>query len=154
MSILRNSEDESGLISHKNISHYDQNAAAYDEGTQDHDVSQNIDALLRAIKTNTPFHLLDFGCGPGRDLQTFTKLGHVAKGLEGSQQAAQIASLLCRKEITCRDIYFFQIALKLARESWSHKEDNLLDLAAYVGGYNNYMEGILNEPNDVIYGDK
>lgn len=68
-----------------------------------------------------------------------------------NEQAAKIATVLCKKEITCRDIYFFQIALKLARESWSHKEDNMLDLAAYVGGYNNYMEGILNEENDVVF---
>ena len=48
-------------------------------------------------------------------------------------------------------MYYMQIALKLARESFSHKEDNLLDLVAYIGGLNNYLEGILNEPNDVIY---
>jgi len=71
-----------------------------------------------------------------------------------NDEAAKIASVLCRKQITCQDIYFFQIALKLARESWAHKEDNLLDLVAYIGGYNNYMEGILNEPNDVIHENK
>lgn len=71
-----------------------------------------------------------------------------------NQQAAKIATVLCRKEITTRDIYFFQISLKLARESWAHKEDNMLDLVAYVGGYNNYMEGILNEKEDVIYENK
>jgi hypothetical protein len=71
-----------------------------------------------------------------------------------NQQAAKIASVLCKREITTADVYFFQIALKLARESWSHKEDNLLDLVAYVAGYNNYMEGILNESNDVINENK
>lgn len=68
-----------------------------------------------------------------------------------NEQAAKIATVLCKKEINCRDIYFFEIALKLARESWAHKEDNMLDLVAYVGGYNNYMEGILNEENDVTF---
>lgn len=71
-----------------------------------------------------------------------------------NEQAAKIASVLTRKEITCNDIYFFQIALKLARESWSHKEDNLLDLVAYIGGYNNYMEGILNEEKDIVWNPK
>ena len=66
-----------------------------------------------------------------------------------NEQAAKLASIMLNKEVTCKDIYFFQIALKLARESWSHKEDNLLDLVAYVGGYNNYMEGILIEKNDI-----
>ena len=109
MYILNNLVDESGFISQKNISHYDQNAIAYDQGTQDHDVSQNIDALLRAIKTEPPLHILDFGCGPGRDLQTFTKLGHIAIGLEGSQQAAQIANMKSGCEILVQD--FFNLSL-------------------------------------------
>lgn len=71
-----------------------------------------------------------------------------------NEKAATIASVLSGKKVTCQDIYFFQIALKLARESWAHKEDNLLDLVAYVGGYNNYMEGILNEENDIVYENK
>jgi SAM-dependent methyltransferase len=105
MSKLKNLVDECGLISQKNISHYDQNAVSYDEGTQDHDVSQNIDALLRAIQTKPPFHLLDFGCGPGRDLQTFTKLGHVAIGLEGSLKAANIARMKSGCEVLVQDFF-------------------------------------------------
>lgn len=67
-----------------------------------------------------------------------------------NEQAAKLATIMLRKEITCKDIYFFQIALKLARESWGHKEDNLLDLVAYIGGYNNYIEGILIENDDIV----
>lgn len=59
-----------------------------------------------------------------------------------NERAARIASVLCSKDITVLDIYNFQIALKLARESWAHKEDNLLDLCAYIGALNNYHEGI------------
>ncbi|QWE14236.1 bifunctional 2-polyprenyl-6-hydroxyphenol methylase/3-demethylubiquinol 3-O-methyltransferase UbiG [Polynucleobacter sp. AP-Sving-400A-A2] len=109
MSSFKNLANESALISQKTIAHYDQNAFSYYEGTKDHDVSQNIDALLRAIKTEPPFHILDFGCGPGRDLQTFTKLGHVAIGLEGSQQAAQIARTKSGCEILVQD--FFNLSL-------------------------------------------
>ena len=100
---LQNILDESGMISQKNIAHYDQNAVSYDEGTQGHDDSQNINALLRAIKTEPPFHILDFGCGPGRDMQTLTKLGHVATGLEGSKQAAQIARSKSGCEVLVQD---------------------------------------------------
>jgi SAM-dependent methyltransferase len=99
----------STLISQKTIAHYDQNARSYYEGTKDHDVSQNIDALLRAIKTEPPFYILDFGCGPGRDLQTFSKLGHHAVGLEGSQEAAQIAKTSSGCEILVQD--FFNLSL-------------------------------------------
>lgn len=71
-----------------------------------------------------------------------------------NEQAAKIASVLSGKEITCKDLYYMQISLKLARESYAHKEDNLLDLVAYVAGLNNYLEGVLNEPKDVIYENK
>lgn len=59
-----------------------------------------------------------------------------------NERAAKIASVLCNKNITTKDIYMFQIALKLAREAHSHKEDNLLDLVAYIGALNNFHEGI------------
>lgn len=105
MSSAQNLSDESRLISQKTIAHYDLNAASYDKGTQSHDVSQNINALLRAIKTAAPFHILDFGCGPGRDLQTLTKLGHIAIGLEGSQQAAHIARAKSGCEVWVQDFF-------------------------------------------------
>ena len=78
-------------IARRTLTHYDQHAESYWEGTRDHDVSQNISALLRHIETAAPFELLDFGCGPGRDLKTFTALGHNAIGLEGSVQLAAMA---------------------------------------------------------------
>lgn len=62
--------------------------------------------------------------------------------IECNKKAADIATILCDKEITTEDIYKFQIALKLARESFSHKEDNLLDLVAYIGALNNYHNDI------------
>ena len=73
------------------LAHYDQRAEAFREGTRDHDVRQNIDALLRHISAEPPFTILDFGCGPGRDLSTFTLLGHTAIGLEGCERFAQMA---------------------------------------------------------------
>ena len=68
---------------------------------------------------------------------------------ECNHRAAKIATILCNKEITIEDIYNFQISLKLARESWSHKEDNLLDIVAYIGALNNYHEGINICGNDI-----
>lgn len=78
-------------IAQRTLNYYDSHAAAFWEGTRDHDVRQNIDALLRHIEGAAPFDILDFGCGPGRDLKTFSALGHRAVGLEGAQQLAQMA---------------------------------------------------------------
>ena len=85
------SPDELHRIAARTLAHYDQHARSFWEGTRSHDVSQNIDALLSHIEAPPPFDLLDFGCGPGRDLVTFTALGHRATGLEGSPQLAAMA---------------------------------------------------------------
>jgi SAM-dependent methyltransferase len=78
-------------VSRRTLAHYDQRAEEFWLGTRGHDVRQNIDALLGAIAVPAPFTILDFGCGPGRDLKTFTDLGHVAVGLEGSARFAAMA---------------------------------------------------------------
>ena len=73
------------------IAEYDRMAAAYRRGTADHDVSQNISALLEAIEGEAPHVILDLGCGPGRDLHQFTALGHEAVGLDGSAELCAMA---------------------------------------------------------------
>jgi SAM-dependent methyltransferase len=78
-------------ISSVTLEHYNQSADGFWAGTHDHDVSQNIAALLDAIEGEPPFTILDFGCGPGRDLATFTKLGHTAIGLEGAPRFVEMA---------------------------------------------------------------
>ena len=78
-------------IAERTLAHYDRSARDFWAGTRHHDVSQNIRALLDAIQTPPPFQLLDFGCGPGRDLKTFTDLGHQVIGLEGSAPLAAMA---------------------------------------------------------------
>lgn len=83
--------DDLDQITSTTLGHYNKVAEDFREGTRDHDVSQNIDALLRHIQGTPPFTVLDFGCGPGRDLQTFTRMGHVAVGLDGSERFAQMA---------------------------------------------------------------
>jgi SAM-dependent methyltransferase len=88
---VRLDQDELKAIAGRTLRHYDHNARRFWEATQDHDVSQNIQALLQYIEGPKPFTILDFGCGPGRDLKTFTELGHVAIGLDGSSEFAAIA---------------------------------------------------------------
>jgi SAM-dependent methyltransferase len=78
-------------ISDVTLEQYNQRAAKFWEGTRDHDVSQNIAALLQHLDSTPPFTILDFGCGPGRDLKAFADLGHVAIGLEGAPRFAAMA---------------------------------------------------------------
>ena len=75
----------------KTLEYYNERAVEFWEGTRDHDVRQNIDALLRHIVAAPPWRILDLGCGPGRDLATFRALGHTAIGLDGSAPFAALA---------------------------------------------------------------
>jgi hypothetical protein len=68
---------------------------------------------------------------------------------EGMQEAAKIASLLSRKELTAVDMYNCMIALKLSRQAYNHKEDNLLDCVAYMASLNDYQNNIQNEDTKV-----
>ena len=78
-------------ITGRTLEHYDRNADGFWRGTRDHDVSQNIAALLSHVEGAPPFTILDLGCGPGRDLKALTQLGHAAVGLEGSARFAAMA---------------------------------------------------------------
>lgn len=105
--------DELDAITASTLSHYDRHAESFWQGTRGHDVSQNIDALLRAIEGPPPFTILDFGCGPGRDLDAFTRLGHIAIGLEGSQRLAAMARAHTRCEVWQQD--FLKLDLPAGR---------------------------------------
>jgi len=73
------------------IKHYDSNAAGFWKGTKHHNVSQNINAFLNALPQNKALDILDFGCGPGRDLHHFKSLGHMPIGLDGSKEFCKMA---------------------------------------------------------------
>jgi SAM-dependent methyltransferase len=83
--------DAVAAIVSRTLDSYGQRADAFWEGTRDHDVSQNIQALLRYIEGEPPFTILDLGCGPGRDLKTLAELGHTAIGIEGLERFAAMA---------------------------------------------------------------
>ncbi len=78
-------------ITQRTLQHYNRHAKDFWAGTRGHDVSQNITALLQHIKGEPPLTILDFGCGPGRDLKVFSQLGHVAVGVEGAEELAAMA---------------------------------------------------------------
>jgi len=60
---------------------------------------------------------------------------------ECNERISKIASVLISKNITAEDIYYIQMAIKLGRQSFNYKEDNLLDLVAYAAALNNFKNG-------------
>jgi SAM-dependent methyltransferase len=100
-------------ITGRTLDHYERSAESFWRGTRDHDVTQNIEALLRHIEAEAPYTVLDFGCGPGRDLKDFVDRGHVAVGLEGSRSFAEMARAYSGCEVWQQD--FLKLDLPRAR---------------------------------------
>jgi len=100
-------------ISVRTLEHYDRNAEDFWRGTRAHDVSQNIGALLRHIEGEPPFTILDFGCGPGRDVKAIADLGHVAVGLDGSARFVEMARAYSGCEVLQQD--FLKLKLPAGR---------------------------------------
>jgi len=97
------------VIAARTLGHYEANSRSFWEGTRHHDVSQNRAALLDALGGAPPLRILDFGCGPGRDLAAFRALGHAPVGLDGC--AAFVA--MARVHTGCEVLHqsFFDLGL-------------------------------------------
>jgi SAM-dependent methyltransferase len=101
------------LLTTRTLAHYDASAAHFEAGTRDHDVSQNYRAFLSAIEGPPPFSLLDFGCGPGRDLAYFRSLGHAVVGLDGAATFVERARRATGCEVLQQN--FLELSLAPAR---------------------------------------
>lgn len=88
---MQPSVNDLALIEQQTLAHYENNAEGFWIGTRDHDVSQNRAALLKPFPVGKTLDILDFGCGPGRDLHYFHSLGHRAVGLDGCENFCRMA---------------------------------------------------------------
>jgi SAM-dependent methyltransferase len=101
-------------ITETTLEHYESGAEGFWEGTRDHDVAQNIDALLGELPASRPLRILDFGCGPGRDLISFCERGHQPTGLDGTLAFVRMA-----RERAGVDVFHQNfLALDLPREQF------------------------------------
>jgi hypothetical protein len=57
---------------------------------------------------------------------------------EGMDRAASIFTSSTGIKIEGRHMFIAMVALKLSRESYNHKSDNILDAIAYLQGLENY----------------
>ncbi|PCK08973.1 MAG: SAM-dependent methyltransferase [Alteromonadaceae bacterium] len=107
----KHSQDSLKDIERITVGHYESRADVFWTGTRDHDVSQNVKALLQALPQGKALDILDFGCGPGRDLLTFKNLGHRPTGLDGSESFCKMA----RKHSACPVLHQQFLQLELER---------------------------------------
>lgn len=110
--------DNLNSVENLTISHYSNRAAEFWSGTKDHDVSQNYAAFLAAClqgkAEGVSLDILDFGCGPGRDLCYFKSLGHRPVGLDGCADFCRMA----RNYSGCEVLQQGFLRLQLAPQSF------------------------------------
>ena len=70
---------------------------------------------------------------------------------ESMERAAKLYNLMSppNEQISPAGLYRALVALKLSREAYAHKEDNLLDAVAYLGALNNYIEAKAKTPKQL-----
>jgi SAM-dependent methyltransferase len=101
--------DSPRAITRRTLSHYESRAQAFWEGTREHDVTENYAALLGSLEGSGPFTILDFGCGPGRDVEYLRSVGHEVVGLDGCAAFCKMAHDMTGCEVLEQDF----VALEL-----------------------------------------
>ncbi|NBW36112.1 MAG: hypothetical protein EBR30_14050 [Cytophagia bacterium] len=64
---------------------------------------------------------------------------------ESMERASRIATHILGQDISTDIIYWSIVAIKLSREGYKHKEDNLLDAVAYMSALNDHLENNKNK---------
>lgn len=93
-------EIESREKEKRTLSYYDENAAAFCEGTRNADMSEMRGRFLRYLKQGAL--ILDAGCGSGRDSKFFMESGYRVVALDGSKEMCRQASAYLGQEVQCR----------------------------------------------------
>mmetsp|Transcript_22650 Transcript_22650/g.34353 ORF Transcript_22650/g.34353 Transcript_22650/m.34353 type:complete len:235 (-) Transcript_22650:159-863(-) len=96
LSMTANTEEQIRQATTKTLADYGAVAEQYARGNMDHDVSQNIHAMLEPLQTSKegPFDILDVCCASGRDLVAFKAMGHRPVGLDGVPEFCRMARKL------------------------------------------------------------
>ena len=87
----------------KTLMHYENSAESFWQGTKDHDVYQNYAALQTRLPQRSGMRILDFGCGPGRDLKHFKSRHHIPTGIDGCETFCEMARDFSGCEVLCQN---------------------------------------------------
>lgn len=85
----------------KTLDYYNENAEEFFTSTKD----ANMEELYRTFISYIPSggHILDLGCGSGRDSKHFIEMGYNVIAIDGSKELCELASAYIGKEVHCMD---------------------------------------------------
>ena len=81
------------------LKYYNENADQFVQGTISVDFKQTQDRFLSKLPAGA--HILDFGCGSGRDTKYFMDMGYVADAVDGSEELCKIAGEYTGIKVRC-----------------------------------------------------
>ena len=85
----------------KTSEYYDNQAQDFFESTVTADVTPLYERFLKYIPAKA--HILDFGCGSGRDTKAFHDMGYAVSALDGSEELCKLASEYAGIPVKCAD---------------------------------------------------
>lgn len=77
-------------MKNNSVTYYDENAEEFFQSTVHADMSGLYDVFLKDIPAGG--HILDLGCGTGRDSRYFQQLGYQVTAVDGSQKMCEMAA--------------------------------------------------------------
>lgn len=81
------------------LQYYDTHASQFIAGTKDADMSELYEKFERLILPGS--HILDLGCGSGRDSKYFLKKGYEVTAVDGSYELCKLASAFIGQKVHC-----------------------------------------------------
>lgn len=94
----------------RTIDYYNKTAVDYFTQTKNLDMSKSINSFIKYLPNNS--HILDFGCGSGRDSLSFLNLGFQVTSIDGSQELCHLASEYIGKKVECCNFLDFKPTIK------------------------------------------
>ena len=83
------------------LNYYNENAAAFCEGTLHADMSHLYGCFLQHVPAGDK--ILDLGCGSGRDSLAFLRKGYQVEAVDGSSELCRLASEFIGQPVRCMD---------------------------------------------------
>ncbi len=124
------------------MNYYDENAQEFFDNTVNADMTPHYEKFLKAIPQGC--HILDAGCGSGRDTLNFLKLGYEVTPLDASENMCILASKYTHHEV---------IYMKFQDLQFKNMFDAIWASASLLHVPSEEMDMVLSKFHDSIFGE-